>query len=75
MAMAPWKLHIRTDLSAIDDVVDNAKKLTVDVCNFIAEVKNENSNDYPPGSLYGLVACLTGYVEHERPDLQCICQS
>ena len=52
------------------DVVDVANKLTVDVYNFITEVKKENGKDYPPGSLYDLVACLSGYIECERPDLE-----
>ena len=50
------------------DVVDDANKLIVDVCDFITEVKKENGKDYPPGSLYDLVVCLSVYVEHERLD-------
>ena len=63
------------------DVIDDASKLTVDVCDFITEVKKENGNDYPPDSLYDLVTCLSGDVERECPDLeaqvnkQCICKS
>ena len=52
------------------EVIDNVDKLTADACDFITEVKKENGQDYPPGSLYDLVASLSGYIECERPDLE-----
>ena len=51
-------------------VINDADKLTVDVCDFITEVEKENGQDYPPASLYDLVASLSGYVECERPGLE-----
>ena len=34
------------------DVINDASKLAVNVCDFITEVKKENGCDYPPGSMY-----------------------
>ena len=44
-------------------------KLSADVCDFIIEVHKENGKDYPPGTLYDLVASLSSYIAHEMPDL------
>ena len=52
------------------DVIDDADKLTVDVSNVIMVVTKENGKDYPPSSLYDLVACLNRYVERECQDFE-----
>ena len=44
-------------------------KLLADVCDFIIEVRKENGKDYPPGTLYDLVASLNSYIARELPDL------
>ena len=50
------------------EVIDNTNKLPFDMCDFITEVKKENGNDYSPGSMYDLVACLSAYIDRKRPD-------
>lgn len=39
--------------------------LSRDVCDFITEVRKENGKQYPPGTVYDLVLCISLYLERE----------
>ena len=37
-----------------------------DVCDFIVEIRKENGDQYPPGSLYDLLQGLSMFLEREH---------
>ena len=41
-------------------------ELKRDVCDFIVEIRKENGDQYPPGSLYDLLQGLSMFLEHEH---------
>ena len=53
-------------IQPIHEVAATIPDLKHDVCDFIVEIRKENSDQYPSGSLYDLLQGLSLYLEREK---------
>ena len=62
---ATWTRH-NCPIQPIHESVAMESELKRDVCDFIVEIRNENGDQYPPGSLYDLLQGLSMFLEREH---------
>ena len=62
---ATWTRNNRP-IQPIHETAKNVADLKVDVCDFIVEIRKENGQQYPSGTLYDLLGGLSLYLEREH---------
>ena len=53
-------------IKPLHEVAKDIEQLKMDVCDFIVEIRKENGEQYPPGSLYDLLGGLSIYLQREH---------